>query len=204
MESTTRYEPDEKVFSPSLTDLDVEVKSHTSGFRTNTYPDIVGLADKVYNFATTAGGRGRGSYYKLMLDSMSKLNEAVGERPKDEAKIKKLGDGVLWLVKKQQSAIDELIAASKKLQSTLHTFVGTCKQDEQHLIDAQKGVKNAISGPDGAGGHMRKIQDEIDSLCDELSDEQGEYDWGTPQSPHIPKFSMCFADVTIIRHAESA
>ncbi|WEW55976.1 hypothetical protein PRK78_001411 [Emydomyces testavorans] len=170
-----------------------EVKSHTTGFREQTYKEMVGLADKIYDFATTAGGESDDSYYVTMMKYLKEYYEELnGQKRKD--KLDELKEAIVYFIKAQTAVIDTLLQLSTKVKKELSDFEATTRDDQQNLMGHRQALGKLL---DGDKGEIKKLQNEIYNKTQELKEDQKEYDKDCTIRNTAPSYMWVFPWGTI-------
>lgn len=105
-----------------LTPESSQIKEDADAFHGKTWPDIVGLASQVYEYAQDAGRKTESSYYANMLDWVRQYHDELKKETPDQDTIKDLKDAITDITKKQIRSIDKLQGDSKQAKQNLMEF----------------------------------------------------------------------------------
>ncbi|KAJ7098502.1 hypothetical protein B0H15DRAFT_1004789 [Mycena belliarum] len=150
-----------------------QINGHCTTFKDVTYPEVVGIADAIWNYAHLASGGGNvnASYYKAIFDTIDKLAACTASDPPSKAVNLKAGinDGINTMVAKI-TALQEQAAGVK---AKFMTFDDDSKHDQANLNDSVTTINTSFKG---AGGAIDTLQAQIKKDQQDLEDDIDEHD----------------------------
>ena len=151
------------------------ISKNCKQFKDVTYPSIVSLASDVKSYAQDVGGDIETSYYPVVLQLCTQLDEEQKKPHPDEQTIITLKDEINEIVNQQIKAIDDLLTKAETATQNLRDFEESCKQDKNDLSLTKSDLDEVLKGP---GGEITTLENQINGLRQELIDDQKEYDHG--------------------------
>ena len=158
-------------FSPST-----QVKSNSDTFRFTTYPQIVGIANNVYDFAMDSGGNVTDSYYASILDLLNQLNTAATKSPPaPQSELDGYKADINDLVNYQVNAIKAIQAKADTCVTALQNYEQLCGVDKSNLETSMKAFTDKLSG---TSGDIAAEEAQVAAKRKELADKTAEYEQG--------------------------
>ena len=177
------------------------MKSSSTGFRDNTWPTLVELAGKIYNYATRAGGTEKRSYYANMLDWAKQYNRESNKDDPDEDLLEDLLSSVQGACKKQVKEINAFMQQSADMRDALHKFDNACHEHESKLDTIITAIQTKLGTLDGNGqgkysGKIGELRKKIENNQAILEQEMKEYDKGSVK-PFFPMLTNVWSNIII-------
>ncbi|KAK2743427.1 hypothetical protein FQN57_004892 [Myotisia sp. PD_48] len=125
------------------------------------YDQMVQVAKDVNNYASTAGGTEKSSYYYKILQWVGEYKDAT-----DPAEKKKLSDAILGGAKDMQGFAATLIAQADKTIKILQDFETKTTKNSQGVTDAKNNLHKLLADEKGVEQELSKdIQDKLKELA---------------------------------------
>ncbi|KAE8148375.1 hypothetical protein BDV25DRAFT_141847 [Aspergillus avenaceus] len=145
------------------------MKSDSSDFLENLWPSTVDLANDIYNYSVTAGGKAESSYYANMLSWIGEYNKVQGTSDADMylQSIKELTD-------REVKNIDGMYNRAETVKQGLGKYHDKCKTSKGELDGYVATMNSLLEGDDG---EIEKWKHAIDEIQKDIEEKKADIDY---------------------------
>ncbi|KAL4260375.1 hypothetical protein AB1N83_007214 [Pleurotus pulmonarius] len=151
-----------------------KIQGSTTTFKNVTYPGIVALADRVYEFASNSGGTVETSYYAFVFDQIhllaAEVAKPVGQQ--DPKLIAEYRETIKAIIDSQVAAIEVLAKDAETATDDLRKFEEVSTLQQTELRGNAGTLKTTLENADG---NITILSDRINEARKEIRALQAEY-----------------------------
>ncbi|KAI0521855.1 hypothetical protein F5B22DRAFT_506483 [Xylaria bambusicola] len=177
------------------------IKSDTTQFLDVTWPGIVDLANKIYDFSALAGGTQNSSYYANMLKWVGAYNDELQKPDPDENMLLQYQLSIQQITKQMYDKTQTLQVMASQSKQALKDFEEATRISQNNVHASDDQLTSILEGEEGEVAELRKQLNDALAKVDEYQKEvdadrlavedTGAYSWipffGTIATPIIWK-----------------
>ncbi|KAF9487722.1 hypothetical protein BDN71DRAFT_1513685 [Pleurotus eryngii] len=151
-----------------------KIQASTTTFKNVTYPGIVALADRVYEFASNSGGTVETSYYAFVFDQIRLLASEVAKpvNQQDPKLIAEYRETIKAIIDSQVKAIEALAIDARAATDDLRKFEEVSTLQETELNGNARTLKTTLENADG---EIATLNNRIEENRKEIRNLQAQY-----------------------------